>query len=82
MELENRINFCGPGTIDVKIVDSMFFLHLFVDLSLTFSPLEKLIKIASKEVQKSILYLIKQLTHLLNILRGTRETITDMLLTK
>ena len=45
VELENRINSCSPGdvTIDVKIVDGMFFLHLFVDLSLTFGPLAKLI---------------------------------------
>ena len=45
VELENCINSCSPGdlTIDVKIVDGMFFLHLFVDLSLTFGSLAKLI---------------------------------------
>ena len=43
VELQNRINSCSPGTIDVRIVDGMFFLHLFVDLPLTFGPLAKLI---------------------------------------
>ena len=41
--LENRINSCSPGTIDVKIVDGMFFPHLFVDLPLKFGPLAELI---------------------------------------
>ena len=43
VELQNCINSCSPGTIDVRFVDGMFFLHLFVDLPLTFGPLAKLI---------------------------------------
>ena len=34
VELENHINSCSSGTIDVRITDGMFFLHLFVDLPL------------------------------------------------
>ena len=43
MGLENRINSCNIGPIDVRIVNGMFFLHHFVNLPLTFGPLAKLI---------------------------------------
>ena len=38
-----RINSCSPKTIDIKIVNGMFFLHPFADLPLIVGPLEKLI---------------------------------------
>ena len=38
-----RINSCSPETIDIKIVNGMFFLHPFADLPLIVGPLEKLI---------------------------------------
>ena len=43
VKLENCITSSSPGTIDVRIVDGMFFLHLFVDLPPTFGPSAKLI---------------------------------------
>ena len=43
VELDKRINSCSPGTIDKRIIDGIFFLHLFDDLPVIFGPLEKLI---------------------------------------
>lgn len=41
LELEKRISSCSSGTSDGGIFHRMFFLHLIVDLSLIFGPLEK-----------------------------------------
>ena len=43
VELEKRVNPRSPGTIDIKIIDGMFFLHLFVNLPATFGALATLI---------------------------------------
>ena len=43
LELENCINSSSLGTIDVRTANGIFFLHLFVDLPLSFSPLAKFI---------------------------------------
>ena len=54
--LEKRISFCNQGTItkylisiNVRIADRTLFLHLFIDLPLTFGLLEKSYKFANKK---------------------------------
>jgi len=43
-ETEKRIQTKNPGIVaDVLIIEAMFFLHLFVDLPLTFGALAKFI---------------------------------------
>ena len=43
VELQKQINSSHPGTTDIRIVDEIFFLYFFADLTLIFGPLAKLI---------------------------------------
>ena len=56
VELENHINSCSPGTIDVRIIDGMFFLHLFVDLPLRTEihlMFDKIISLSIKDSERN-----------------------------
>ena len=60
LELEKRVATRNPHNINVRIIEEMFFLHLFVELSpfgaLAISILKQ---VCNKQVMKFILYLTK-----------------------
>ena len=80
-ELDSSVASVKSASIHVKIIDAMFFLHLLVDPPSKFGSVARYIFVASVQqlVVRSILFLIKEYTRQLKIVKERLNHLIDQI---